>query len=112
MDTIFAFPVIFYSIWDWLESDLYLLHIEKFFLRGDYMACFRAVFLCKLGCISQKVNKFSMFQQLKYTDREEENICMVYAYLYLCLEVGNLSLRLPAKNKYRKLPMNLFYGGT
>lgn len=58
--------------------------------------------------ISQKVNKFSMFQQLKYTDREEENICMVYAYLYLFLEVDNLSLRLPSKNKYRKLLMNLF----
>lgn len=32
--TFFAFLVIFYSIWGQLESDLYLFHIGKGFLRG------------------------------------------------------------------------------
>lgn len=32
--TFFAFLVIFYSFWDQFESGLYLLHIEKGFLRG------------------------------------------------------------------------------
>lgn len=50
-----------------------------------------------------------MFQkELRCSDKKEENICMVYTYLYLCLEVDNLSLKFSAKNKYSKLLMYLF----
>lgn len=56
--------------------------LKNYFFERD-TACFRALFLCKLNCISPKVKKFSMFQQLKYTDREEKTSAW-FMIIYVC----------------------------